>query len=188
MRKKKKQKLKEQQFWSTFAFFSKPQLPDCVPTHLERVNFRIWNSVTDEEIELMVTHVRSINMLDLDETEITNDAIEQLTKLSFIKELRLKGCTDINDGAIVHINNIKGLELLHLGGTSISINGLLQLSADHPLQTLLVSVDDTEKELNNLTILAKRFPKCQLIVNHKDFVLLKADDDWSAENFNPYVH
>lgn len=183
MRKKKKQKLKEQQFWSTFAFFSRPQLPDAIPIHLERVNFRIWDCVTDEEIELMVTHVQSIDMLDLDETEITNDSIELLTKLSFIKELRLKGCNEIDDAAVVHINNIKGLELLHLGGTSISINGLLQLSADHPLHTLLVSVDDTEKELSNLTILAKRFPKCQLIVNHKDFVLPKTDDDWSAYNF-----
>jgi hypothetical protein len=180
LRKKKKQKLKEQQFWSTFAFFSTPQLPGEVPTHLERVNFRIWNRVTDEEIEMMVTHVQSIDMLDLDETEITNDAIEQLTKLSFIKELRLKECNEIDDGAIAHINNIKGLELLHLGGTAISIDGLLHLSADHRLHTLLVSVDDTEKELSNLTILAKRFPKCQLIVNHKDFILPQADDDWST--------
>lgn len=176
MRKKKKQKLKEQQFWSTFAFFSKPQLPDGIPTHLERVNFRIWDRVTDEEIELMVTHVQSIDMLDLDETEITNDAIEQLTKLSFIKELRLKGCNDIDDDAIVHINNIKGLELLHLGGTSISINGLLQLSADHPLHTLLVSVDEPEQHIDELTILANRFPDCKLIVNHKDFTVKKEND------------
>ena len=95
----------------------------------------------------------------------------------------MKGCNDIDDDAISHINTINGLELLHLGGTSITVNGLLQLSADHPFHTLLVSVDDSEKELNNLTILAKRFPKCQLIVNHKDFVLPKADDDWSEYNF-----
>jgi hypothetical protein len=177
VRKKKKQKLKEQRFWGTFAFFSRPQLPDGIPTQLERVNFRIWERVTDEEIELMVTHVQSIDMLDLDETEITNDAIEQLTKLSFIKELRLKGCNEIDDAAIVHINNIKGLELLHLGGTCVSVDGLLQLSADHPLHTLLVSVDEPEKYTSELTTLALRFPACQLIVNHKDFIATHTMDN-----------
>ncbi len=177
MRKKKKQKLKEQQFWSTFAYFSKPQLPDGIPTHLERVNFRIWNHVDDEQIEMMVTHVQSINMLDLDETEITNHGIQLLTKLSFIKELRLKGCREIDDEAIPHINNIKGLELLHIDGTSISINGVLQLRADHPLRMLLIGIDDPERHHNELTIIAQRFPDCEFIVNHQNFIV-KKEDDW----------
>ena len=178
MRKKKKQKLKEQQFWGTFAYFSKPQLPDSIPTHLERVNFRIWDSVGDDEIELMVTHVQSINMLDLDETDITNYSIQLLTKLSFIKELRLKGCSDIDDEAVPHINHIKGLELLHIDGTSISIKGVLQLRADHPLRMLLIGVDDPEQHLDELTVIAQRFPECELIVNHKSFTIKKVDD-WS---------
>ena len=178
MRKKKKQKLKEQQFWSTFAFFSKPQLPDDIPTHFERVNFRIWNRVTDDEIELMVTHVQSIDMLDLDETEITNDAIEQLTKLSFIKELRLKGCRHLDDEVIPHINNIKGLELLHIGGTAISINGILQLGTNHPFRMLLISIDNPEQHHDSLTTIAKRYPGCEFIVNHKDFTIEK-ENDWT---------
>ncbi|MEJ8820143.1 hypothetical protein [Lacibacter sp. H407] len=178
MRKKKKQKLKEQQFWGTFAYFSKPQLPDSIPTHLERVNFRIWNHVDDEQIEMMVTHVQSINMLDLDETEITNYSIQLLTKLSFIKELRLKGCNEIDDDAMTHLNNIKGLELLHIDGTSISIKGVLQLRADHPLRMLLIRVDDPEQHLSDLTTIAQRFPDCELIVNHKSFTI-KKEDGWS---------
>lgn len=178
MRKKKKQKLKEQQFWSTFAFFSKPQLPDGIPVHLERVNFRSWNHVEDEQIELMMQHVQSINMLDLDETDITNDSIELLTKLSFLNELRLKGCRHIDDQAIIYINDIKGLELLHIDGTSISLQGALQLAAHHPLHTLLIGVDEEEKHIEELTLLANRFPDCQLIVNHKDFTVKKTDD-WS---------
>ena len=181
MRKKKKQKLKEQQFWSTFAYFSKPQLPDGIPTHLERVNFRIWDRVEDEHIELMMQHVQSINMLDLDETEITNNSVELLTKLDFLKQLRLKGCSDIDDGAVPHINNIKGLELLHIDGTSISLQGALQLAAHHPLHTLLIGVDEHEQHIEELTLLANRFPDCQLIVNHKDFTVKKTDD-WSFLN------
>jgi hypothetical protein len=178
LRKKKKQKLKEQQFWSTFAFFSTPKLQDEIPIHLERVNFRIWNSVEDDEIELMVTHVRSINMLDLDETDITNYSIQLVTKLSFIKELRLKGCRKIDDKAIPHINNIKGLELLHIDGTSISINGVLQLSASHTFRMLLIGVDEPEQHQEELTTIAQRFPDCELIVNHKSFTI-KKDGDWS---------
>ena len=175
MRKKKKQKLKEQQFWGTFAYFSKPQLPDGIPTHLERVNFRIWNHVDDEQIEMMVTHVQSINMLDLDETNISNYSIQLLTKLSFIKELRLKGCGEIDDDAMPHINHIKGLELLHIDGTSISIKGVLQLRADHPLRMLLIGVDDPEQHQEELTTIAQRFPDCELIVNHKSFTIKKED-------------
>lgn len=178
MRKKKKQKLIEQQFWSTFAYFSTPQLPDGVPAELERVNFRIWNSVEDDQIEMMVQHVRSVNMLDLDETGITTYSIQLLTQLNFIKELRLKGCSKIDDEAIPHLNNIKGLELLHLGGTSITLNGVLQLSRTHPLRMLLISVDDSEQHYDDLSIIAKRFPKCEFIVNHKDFTI-KKEDDWS---------
>ena len=176
MRKKKKQKLKEQQFWSTFAFFSTPKLQDEIPTHLERVNFRIWNSVEDDEIEMMVTHVRSINMLDLDETDITNYSIQLLAQLSFIKELRLKGCRKIDDEGIPHINNIKGLELLHIDGTSISINGVLQLSASHPLRMLLIGVDAPEQHLTELAAIAQRFPESELIVNHKSFTIKKEDN------------
>jgi len=182
LRKKKKQRLKEEQFWGTFAYFSKPQLPDAIPTHLERVNFRIWDHVDDDQIEMMITHVQSINMLDLDETEITNHSIELLGKLSFIKELRLKGCNEIDDDAIPHLNNISGLELLHLGGTPISLNGLLQLSATHPLRMLLISVDDPELHQNELTTIAQRFPACELIVNHKAFSIPeKEDDDYPSE-------
>lgn len=176
MRKKKKQKLKEQQFWSTFAFFSTPKLQDEIPTHLERVNFRIWNSVEDDEIEMMVTHVQSINMLDLDETDIANYSIQLLSQLSFIKELRLKGCRKIDDEAILHINHIKGLELLHIDGTSISIKGVLQLSTSHPLHMLLIGVDDPEQHQDELTTIAQRFPDCELIVNHKSYTIKKEDD------------
>ena len=178
MRKKKKQKLKEQKFWGTFAYFSTPQLPDSIPTHLERVNFRIWDHVDDEQIEMMVTHVQSINMLDLDETEITNYGIQLLTKLSFIKELRLKGCREIDDEAIPHINNINGLELLHIDGTSISITGVLQLSTNHPLRMLLIGVDNPEQHHDDLTTIVQRFPDCEFIVNHKSFIV-KKEDDWS---------
>lgn len=125
---------------------------------------------------MMVTHVQSINMLNLDETDITNYSIHLLSQLSFIKELRLKGCRKIDDEAIPHINNIKGLELLHIDGTSISINGVLQLSKSYRLRMLLIGVDDPEQHQNDLTIIAQRFPGCEFIVNHKDFTLKKEDD------------
>lgn len=170
MRNKKKQQLIEEQFWSNFAFFNLPKNMDKIPSHIERVNFRIWDHVEDVQIELMVQHVRSINMLDLDETSITNYSIQLLSQLEFIKELRLKGCREIDDVAIPYINNIKRLELLHLGSTSISINGLLHLNANHPLRMLLVSIDNPENHHNDLTTIAQRFPSCELIVNHKEFI------------------
>ncbi|UEG49656.1 hypothetical protein LK994_13520 [Ferruginibacter lapsinanis] len=170
MRNKKKQKLKEEQFWSSFAFFNVPKNLETIPSHIERVNFRIWDHVEDEQIEMMVQHIRSINMLDLDETDITNYSVQLLSQLDCIKELRLKGCREIDDAAFPHLNNIKGLELLHLGGTSVSINGLMQLSVNHNLRMLLVSIDEPEKHHSDLTTIAQRFPNCELIVNHQEFI------------------
>ena len=71
---------------------------------------RLWDIVIDEYLELLATNVKSIDMLDLDETDITNDGIAFLTQMDFIKELRLKGISEIDNDCISHLNKIKKME------------------------------------------------------------------------------
>ena len=89
MRRKKKQRLKEEAFWAAFFFYSVPRHLDEVPEHIDRANFRV-DGVDDEGLSLMVTKVRSIYQLDLDDTDITIEGLRHLTQLDFVKELRCR--------------------------------------------------------------------------------------------------
>ncbi len=167
MRKKNKQKLKEDTFWASFCYFNLPKEQDEIPVHMRRVNFRL-GGVTDEGLELMAGYIKTIEQLDLDEAEISNEGLRHLTQLESIKELRLKGCTGIDNDGLPYLYQIKDLELLHLGSTLVTVNGLKEIGQLKRLKTLLISADEAEMEL--LPNLAAQLPKdCELIVNHQTY-------------------
>jgi len=169
LRKKKLQQLKEQQFWSTFFYFNVPKHLTEIPAHIDRVNFRIWDHVEDDHLLLMLSKVKSINMLDLDETDITNEGIKYLTKLEQLKELRLKGIQQIDDDCMEQLNQIKDLELLHLGGTSVTLDGLSKLSDLQKLKVLLLSVPEAEEIKEKMLLLNAMLPHCEFILNYKSY-------------------
>jgi len=170
LRKKKQEKLKEEQFWSTFCYFNLPKNRVTIPADLERVNFRIWDYVNDEHLLLMMSRIKSINYLDLDETDITNEGINHLTQLNHIKELRLKGIAAIDDGCMQSLSKLKGLELLHLGGTSVTLNGLTQLGSLQNLRVLLLSLTASEEIREKMLELKKLLPGCEFIFNYKSYL------------------
>ncbi|MGQ2982217.1 hypothetical protein [Flavobacterium sp.] len=167
MRRKKIERIKEEKFWENFFYFNVPEGIDELPRHLDHVRFRLYG-VDDEGIAMMVPELDSITMLDLDETDITNDGIMHLTKLHFIKEMRLKGCDRIDDACIPFINKIKGLELLHLCSTPITTDGILRLFLPG-LKQLFISAEYDEDTKVKLQRLCKAFPDCEVVVNHKLF-------------------
>lgn len=168
MRKKKAEKLKEEQFWINFFYFNLPANVNEVPAHLERANFRYYH-VDDEELGWMMEYVKSIYQLDMDETGITNAGIALLAKMDHVTELRLKNCEAIDAACLNDLLQIKELELLHLGGTAITAVDLNH----HPekfsrLKTLLISMDDMD--VPALEELYTSLPAgCELLVNHKAF-------------------
>ena len=115
----------------------------------------------------MVNRIASIELLDLDETNISNEAVKLLTKLQGLKELRLKGNPAINNDCVDHLCEISSLELLHLGGTSVTIDGVEKMSSLKNLKTLLVSAGDDEDVQGKLSGLAGSLPGCRFIVNYK---------------------
>ena len=96
----------------------------------------------DEGLAYLLTNVKGVNMLDLNEIEITNATIALLTKLEYVNELRMKGCVDIDNNCIADLNKIASLQFLHVKNTGITIDGLLQLTALTKLTELLFSADD----------------------------------------------
>ena len=118
----------------------------------------------------MMSRIKSIKYLDLDEADITNKGINHLTQLDHIKELRLKGITAIDDGCMESLSKLKGLELLHLGGTSVTLNGLIQLGSLQNLKVLLLSLTATEEIRIKMLELKKLLPGCEFIFNYKSYL------------------
>lgn len=177
MRRKKQEKLKEEIFWNTFYYFNKPSEPGTIPSHFKRVNFRIWDQVNDDDIMRMNSRVSSIYQLDLDETDISIDAIESLTRIDFITELRLKGISELDNNCVKFLDKINGLELLHIGGTSITLDGILKMTASDKLKTLLFTHEQNRPAREKMLALQQLFPSCNFIVNHKTYYFEEEDSD-----------
>jgi hypothetical protein len=166
MRRKKQEKLAESEFWSNFFYFNIPAHINKIPEHIDRVNFRRYHA-SDSDMGRMVKVVRSIGQLDLDETEISSDGIEQLVKMDNITEIRLKGCYNINNRAMAHICNLKGVELLHLKGTAVTTGGFERISNLKTLRTLLIGAAPDDPKLKEIFV---SLPKgCVFIVNYKAY-------------------
>ena len=84
-------------------------------------------------------------MLDLDLTEISDDRIKHLENLSNLKELRLKDNPQLTDGCVVHLLKIKTLSLIHLGNTSLTIEGVKKIILGMNLHTIIL--DDIFKNM-----------------------------------------
>lgn len=123
----------------------------------------------DEGLAYMLTNVKGINMLDLNETEITNASITLLTTLEYVNELRLKGCTDIDDDCIADLNKITSLQFLHVKDTGITIDGLLQLTQLKKLGEVLFSAADVEIIKEKLLKFTRMHPNCKIVIDGKIF-------------------
>ncbi len=146
-----------------------------VPVHIDRVNFRIWDHVEDDYLLMMLSKVKSINMLDLDEAGITIEGIKHLTKLEQLKELRLKGIAAIDDNCMQYLNQLTDLELLHLGGTSVTLHGLTKLSALQKLKVILLSIPPDGVIKEKMQELKTILPHCEFILNYQSYEFNKEE-------------
>ena len=126
--------------------------------------------LNDSGLAYFLKNLKGINMLDLNETEITNESILALSNLEYVNELRIKGCTDIDNSCITSLNKITSLKFLHIKDTNITIDGILQLHALTELATLLFSDDFNEVTNDKMMELKQMFPKCSFIVNSIPYV------------------
>ena len=124
----------------------------------------------DEGLAYLLTNVKGVNMLDLNEIEITNATIALLTKLEYVNELRMKGCVDIDNNCIADLNKIASLQFLHVKNTGITIDGLLQLTALTKLTELLFSADDVAIINDKMLLLQKMVPNCSFTVNSVPYI------------------
>jgi hypothetical protein len=137
--------------------------------YYHQLDLRAAEELTDEAFAYIMTNVKGVNMLDLNEAEIGNESIELLTKLEYVKELRIKGCHQVDNGCIDALNRIRDLEFIHARYTGITIDGLLLLTAHPNMKTLMFSNDANEDLREKLLQLRSIMPACEFVIDAKPY-------------------
>lgn len=87
------------------------------------------NPISDRTLEVIGTHFRDLEVLDLSRTRITDKGLGELPELSHLRELYLVDCGCGNSGLeAVVIPHSETLELLDLTGTGIDDDGIAFLA------------------------------------------------------------
>jgi hypothetical protein len=155
---------KEKAFWR--KYFNYASRPEDLPPAMAHVNFRC-TEVNDEAVGFLASRIKSIERLDLDESCISNNAIKQLASFQYIKELRLKDNYSITNDCIPDLAKLVSLELLHLGSTSVTIDGILKLTSLKGLRLLLFSAPPEGIPDEKIMQLKALFPTCEIVVNNQ---------------------
>ena len=144
-------------------------LTDRIEPYYHHFDLRPFTELDDEGFAYLLTNLRGVNMLDLNETGITDESIKLLTKLEYVTELRAKGIDGLTDACAEDLNKIKGLEFLHVKNTGITIDGLLKLKDQHQLRTILFSEIDVEAIKEKMLQLKAMHPTCEFVIDGKPF-------------------
>ena len=132
-------------------------------------DLRHIDDLNDDGLAYLLTNVKGINMLDLNETEISNASIKLLTTLEYVLELRLKGCAELDNDCVADLNKLTTLQFLHIKGTYITIDGILQLTQLVHLKELLFSADDVDAIKDKMLLLRNILPNCAFVVDGKPY-------------------
>lgn len=158
-----------------------------IGAYQHHLDFRGIDDLDDEGLAYLLTNVKGVDMLDLNETDITNESIKLLTGLEYLKELRIKGCR-LDNACIIDLNKITSLELLHLKNTTITIDGILQLKALTNLKTLLFSADDVEAIKEKMLQLKAILPACEYVIDGKSYYYDNIERFIYAAKAKPYKY
>ena len=142
---------------------------DDMAPYWHHFDLRSVTNLNDEGLAYVLSRVKGIYMLDLNETEITDEGIKVLPQLEYINELRLKGLRGVTDAGMEDLNRIKGLTFLHLKNTSVTIDGLLKLDALTGLTILMFSDDGKEDIKAKMLQLKAMLPGCKFVINSKPY-------------------
>jgi hypothetical protein len=143
---------------------------ESMQPYYQHLDFRGITDLEDEGLAYLLTHVKGIKMLDLNEADITNASITLLTKMEYLNELRLKECTEIDNNCIADLNKITSLQFLHVKNTGITIDGLLQLNALTKLTEILFSEEDTVAIKDKMLLLKDMLPDCKFVINSIPYI------------------
>lgn len=146
------------------------KLAESMSEYYHHLDLRSFDDLDDDAFAYIMVKVKAVNMLDLNETAITNESIKLLTGLEYVNELRAKACHNLDNGCIADLNKLTNLVFLHLKSTAITIDGLLQLNNLPGLKELMFSAADMESIKEKMLQLKALLPGCSFTVNSKPWL------------------
>lgn len=154
---------REQAFWAGIF----PDLVDLdnIPTQAQDIKLESAD-LTDEGIGFLVSRINTITKLDIRKTAVTKTGIQQLTRLDYLKQLCLLRCAGVQDDCLPYLRAIPGLERLHIGGTSVTLDGLIALGEWPTLKMLILTSALARKQIQEKApSLMRLLPNCDIIIN-----------------------
>lgn len=164
------------------------KMAESITEYEEHIDLRSWEDFDDEAFAFVMQNVKGVNMLDLNETDITNDSITLLTGLEYVNELRAKECRNLDNNCVDDLNKLTTLVFLHLKNTNITVDGLLKLTNLSKLETLMFSADDIELIKEKLLNLKTMLPQCEIVINSKPYYFDTLDLFLHALQTQPFTY
>ncbi len=127
------------------------------------------SDLLDKHLKI-IGHLESIERLDLDLTEITDNGIQNLKSLKQLRELRLKDNPQLTDKCIEFLSDIEQLELIHIENTSITMSGLTKLLNQKKLKSVILDFE-LDNEINELLRVSEKYSKLEITLKGKGVIL-----------------
>jgi len=128
-----------------------------------------------------VSHVPTLENLNLQETRITNVGLGCLHRLPSLQCLRLKDNLQLNNACIPQLLRLGTLVELQIHETSIDQHGLKELERMKSLRSICLSVCAENYPFDMLLALSTRMPACTILAKgHGDFFQGNFDGIWNG--------
>ncbi|MCP4521911.1 MAG: hypothetical protein GY827_09530 [Cytophagales bacterium] len=118
----------------------------------------------------IIGKIESLELLDIDSTEITNDGLKHLIPLKKLSALRLKDNPQLTDECIVYLAAIEWLELIHIGNTSITMEGLTSLLQKNELYEIILGSEFNDK-IEELKLLTQKYPDLEITLKGTGIIM-----------------
>ena len=154
------------------------KMAESMEPYYHQLDLRQLEELDDDAFAFIMGKVAGVNMLDLNETDITNESIALLARLEYVHELRVKGCHRLDNGCIESLNRLKQLRFLHLKYTAVTMEGLLRLQQLPALKELHFSAEDDDNLEPAMRQLAQQLPGCTFVINGKPWFNAARGPSW----------
>jgi hypothetical protein len=110
-----------------------------------------------------VSHVATLENLNLQDTKVSNDALVHLARLPRLKHLRLKENSQLTNECVPHLMRLESLIDLQIHETAIDQQGLSHLEGMKNLKDLCVDGWNDNDTFDSLLALSARMPECTIL-------------------------
>jgi mono/diheme cytochrome c family protein/uncharacterized membrane protein len=147
-------------------------IPVALNSNYLSVNFVALDTITDNDVQLLQSLSKQIIWLKIGDTNLDNDRLKSLMKLSSLSRLSIDR-TAVNDAGIALLTSLPNLTYLNLVGTSVTAKGLMQLKSLKELrQIFLYQTSISSQEYSQLN---KLFPKTVIDTGGYKLKFLESD-------------